>query len=596
MKADASSSTRARAAIVGAFAVGAVVLVGYEVLQLVSDNRAPQVVSGIAPTASAHFVEPSVARAETYSNIYKYDYVGPESCGSCHSKNYEKWKGHPHSRMNRNPSATTVMGDFGDARIDYGGGHATFSKAGGEFLVTLYVGDKPERQYKVTRVVGSRFIQMYIGTQLQGPEPESDAVYTQEVKLPFAYWIDRKEWFPQTYDENVEGKEYDEHHALTRDYAYQGKATGDWQRVCIKCHNTYPYALRFDPAAKGGLLGFPPGDVTLKTLPSALRANASQLAALETSDLVTMGISCESCHFGGREHAQKGASISFVPKSADITLASTPPAGTGESPYAVNSICHQCHSAEPQGPLYPDGSASWNAREAVDIVASACKSKISCIDCHNPHEAGPAKADAPDRAEHIAACVGCHDKLKTPESAAAHSFHQKPESATCLDCHMPRIVHGLAGFTRTHRISSPTDPRMLKGNFPNACNLCHLDKSLKWTLGELASKWGKKPDLGADFVASDEPLGKVWLKHESPVVRHVAAAAYGRSPTGRSSLVDVLPILDDASPPVRMFGVLAIEDMLDRHIGVDEYTPWAAPETRKKQIEQLERSAKTDAP
>ncbi len=590
MTAFSSWSPRKKAWLAAGVAAASIGLLGSQVARWLALTTPPVVVGAPARSATPPLIASAVSRPETYSNIYKYDYVGPETCGACHEKNYAKWKNHPHSRMNRNASAGSVVGDFADARIDYGGGHATFSKGQGEYLMTIFDGAEAVRRFKVTRVVGSRFIQMYIGVETDGPEPAGDPVYTEEVKLPFSYWIDRKEWFPQTYDEDVDGIEYDEKKNLTPAYDYRGKASGRWRHVCIKCHNTYPYALRFDPGAKGIFLGFPAADIALKAKPLGLHAESTGLSDVDPSELVTLGISCESCHFGGREHAQKGASVSFLPKSDDLTLAVSAE-GTGESPYAVNSICHQCHAAEPQGPLYPDGSASWNAREAADLVESACKKKISCIDCHNPHEAGPDKPNAPDNPAHVDACLGCHSELRAPEAQLAHGHHAKGDGVGCLDCHMPRIVHGLAGFTRTHRISSPTDPRMLRADEPNACNLCHLDKSLKWTLDALSSKWGKKPDMGAGFVASDEPLGKVWLKHKEPVVRHVAAAAYGRSSMGAAALPFILPLLDDPSPPVRMFSVLAVEDALDRRIGTDEYTPWAPPDVREKQMEALSRAA-----
>ena len=54
---------------------------------------------------------------------------------------------------------------------------------------------------------------------------------------------------------------------------------------------------------------------------------------------------------------------------------------------------------------------------------------------------------------------------------------------------MPRIVQGISAFVRTHRISSPADPAMLGDRGVNACNLCHLDRSVAWTIVELADGW-----------------------------------------------------------------------------------------------------------
>ncbi len=395
----ASGTLKLGAAV--ALAGAATVLVAVQASRLFAEARVATTTSPAPrpPAPSARpFHEPSPRGAATYSNIYQADYVGPEACGKCHETNYELWRTHPHSTMNRNATATSVVGDFADRKLVYGDGSALFFQDHGEFGMTVYRQGKPVRQFRVTRVVGSRFIQYYIGVQVEGPESAGDPVYAEEVKLPFAYWIDRAEWFPQTYDETLPGPEYDEHGKLSPAYATSGKQTAGWKRVCVKCHNTYPYAQRFAPAHGDTLTGFPAGDVALRTPPRPPAPGHGALPEVETWDLVTMGISCESCHFGGREHAQHGARISFLPRGEDLTFTKAPPpAGpTGKSAYAVNSICHQCHAAEPQGPLYPDGSASWNAREAADLVGGACSGAVACTDCHNPHEPGPARAGTPD--------------------------------------------------------------------------------------------------------------------------------------------------------------------------------------------------------
>lgn len=602
---------RARIWWAGGVATVAIGLGAVQLAGLLSES-VPQLAANDAPASSATLpsFEPTPTRGETYSNIYKFDYVGPETCAKCHAKNYQLWREHPHSKMNRNATAAEVVGNFSGATLDYGNGRALFSKQRGEFTMTLYHRDKALRQFKVTRTIGSRFVQMYIGIQSEGPEPKDDPVYGEEVKLPFAYGIERAQWFPQTYDENPGVPEYDEHGELTPFYAFYGHADKSWKRVCIKCHNTYPYALRFGAAPDNKLIGFPPADLSLAGTPLASVAAhgahggaGARLAGVESFDLVTLGISCESCHFGGREHAQSGAKMSFLPRSEDLVFASakaTEEASERPSAYAVNSICNQCHSAEPQGPIYPNGAASWNSREATDLTNGACASKISCIDCHNPHEKGPT-SNEPERASHLEACTRCHSELRTAAAADAHSSHSAGVKVTCLDCHMPRIVHGLSGVIRSHRISSPTDPRMLGEDLPNACNLCHLDRSSRWTLDALASRWHATVTMpdgwpGSSPLAATGPLGPIWLRHELPVVRQVAAFAYGRSPMGKAALPQILPILNDDNPPTRMFGALAVEAILGRRLSLEEYAPWAAPALRQRQLEELQRRAAPPQP
>lgn len=602
MSADKPGASSSRSRLLAASIAGASLLAVLSqvapLLRLLDDGpgATAAAVGSVAPETpgARSAARPAMAPpGEGYSNIYRYDYVGPEACARCHASMFDSWRTHPHSRMNRNATATSVVGDFSGVELHYADGKAVFGRGGGEYTMSLFYQGQMVRRYKVTRTIGSRFVQMYTGVQVEGPEPRDSAVYTQEVKLPFAFWIGRKQWFPQTYDETPSVPEYNEKGELNSFYAYYEKATGSWKRVCAKCHNTYAYATRMDAAPEGKLMGFPAADVSL---PNARHIDPEHpLSELEPWELVTLGISCESCHFGGREHALNGASISFVPRAPELQF----PRATDElvaharqSNYAIVSICGQCHRAEVVYPPYPDGSSTWNSQEAREMPLGACASQIKCTDCHNPHVPGPTTPEAAEQPAHSEACVRCHEKLRAPAAASAHAGHPAGVKVSCLDCHMPRVVHGLAGMTRSHRISSPTNPQMLTADMPNACNLCHLDRPLQWTLDALESRWHRKVDLGA-FKPSSKPFGEVWLGHSSAVVRQAAASAYAGSPLGKSALPLVLPILNDPSPPSRMFGLLAVERILGRRLSDQEYTPWAAPSARAQAVIDL---AKPRAP
>ncbi|MCA9622844.1 MAG: ammonia-forming cytochrome c nitrite reductase subunit c552, partial [Myxococcales bacterium] len=425
------------------------------------------------------------------------------------------------------------------------------------------------------------------GTQLAGP-PEEAGNHPQEVKLPFAYWIERDEWFPQTYDETPGTPEWTEEGKLARFYDYTAPHThAEWSRSCALCHNTYPYAERFGSVGQGKILGFPKEDIQLAVARDEPKDERGA-AVLAPWQLVTLGISCESCHFGAREHALENAKIIFVPRGEDVVFPkadATLLASARKSPYVINSICAQCHRAGTQGPTYPNGAASWNSGEARDLAAGSCTSQIRCTDCHDPHRAGPVPGGGPDVPEQIAACTRCHEALAEPAAAAEHSRHA--DGVTCLDCHMPRIVHGLSGVIRSHRISSPSDAAMLAGDFPNACGLCHLERSRDWVVAELARGWEVKVDLGEAKAGGDQPLGERYLAHAEGVVRQVAAEAYARSPEGAAAWSKVLPLLEDPRPPTRMFGRLALEHMLGRRLTHEEYLPWAPPAERKAQVEGL---------
>jgi len=55
---------------------------------------------------------------------------------------------------------------------------------------------------------------------------------------------------------------------------------------------------------------------------------------------------------------------------------------------------------------------------------------------------------------------------------------------------MPHTVYGLLKSIRSHYIDSPEAGLSSKVERPNACNLCHLDKTLQWTANYLSAWYG----------------------------------------------------------------------------------------------------------
>jgi len=86
--------------------------------------------------------------------------------------------------------------------------------------------------------------------------------------------------------------------------------------------------------------------------------------------------------------------------------------------------------------------------------------------------------------ERNAACLQCHSSFeKRPEQ---HTHHAAGSSGSlCYNCHMPYTSYGLLKALRSHQISNPSVKASLQTGRPNACNLCHLDKSLDWTAQNL---------------------------------------------------------------------------------------------------------------
>lgn len=532
---------------------------------------------------------------DSYSNIRPEDYVGPEECGNCHADNYASWQQHPHSRMNQLASADAIIGDFSDVSVTYGKGRAVFRREADAFFVEYYDQDRLERRIRITRVIGWRYEQDYVGVQVSGPEPESDPLYTEENRIRFSWSVDRRRWLPQSYMEPTEypGSEYLPDGSLRHD-------PFDAERVpfnerCARCHNTYSYDMRlYRMFAEDGMVsGFSPGTLDRETV-EALARDAGDLERLSSERLppdrfVTVGISCESCHFGGREHAADGNTpIRFVPTHPSLAGWSPDHVTARKNPAVINSICRQCHHSGIGAPdNWPDGSASVNSMEAAEQDQGACAGAIRCTSCHNTHVAGP-RAGAPDRPAHLAACVECHADKGEAADVLAHSGHSAVQ-ASCLDCHMPRITQGFTGYNRSHRISSPSESAILSTGMPNACNLCHLDKSLAWTRDELSARWGGRVELSRSLTPlfgdqHQRAVGPAWLLHPFSMVRTVAAGAYARSDLG----ADALPLLNDhlqePNAYVRLRFLLAIEGILGRRLSEEEYSLTGSPSMRQSQV------------
>jgi hypothetical protein len=243
----------------------------------------------------------------------------------------------------------------------------------------------------------------------------------------------------------------------------------------------------------------------------------------------------------------------------------------------INAMCAQCHSGP--SPRMADQTSLRNSSEALDLAASPCTG-IKCTDCHDPH-----RADARgDTARSLAACTHCHTALA---AAAAATSHAGAGHATtnCLDCHMPRIVMGIDHAVRTHRISSPTHKQILGGGALNACNLCHLDRSIAWTVAELDRGW----DLHLAVDGPDEPAGEQWLESTQPAFRLIAAQAFARSPLGKAELPTLYRGLRDPLAYMRVWTQFAVEDILGRPLLPAEYDARAPPAVREHQIAALPR-------
>lgn len=476
-----------------------------------------------APTTAPAGKAPARAVPIGESNIARADYVGPDACGECHPTQHALWSASLHRVMNAQAGdAGAVIGDFSGAVVRYRGGEVRFDRDLTGYLVTTKLGDTAVR-YRVTRTIGRRGLQEYVGIE-EGR--------TEEVRLPFGWWPRAGGWSPQVaFDPWLDEASFDPFRPVRE----------PWAERCPWCHSTYPFAQRIARASGPREVGHGL-EQYFTSAPGSDR--------LAVAEQVTTGISCESCHLGGRAHAA-GAGITAIPQAPRREGAPALPETFAEQradATVVNTICAQCHSGP--SPRLSDGTALRNSSEALDLGASSCKAK--CTDCHDPHVAD----SRGDEAKAVKACIGCHETFAAPEHAG-----QGHTTTTCLDCHMPRLVMGIDRYVRTHRISSPTNAALLAEGAPNACNLCHLDRPIAWTRGELRAGWTVRLPASIEDAYGDAAVGDVWLASKTPAIRLVAAHAYARSPLGRYALDALRRGLTDPLPYVRAWMQLALDEI-----------------------------------
>jgi hypothetical protein len=99
---------------------------------------------------------------------------------------------------------------------------------------------------------------------------------------------------------------------------------------------------------------------------------------------------------------------------------------------------------------------------------------------------------------------------------------------------MPYTSYGLLRALRSHQISSPTAAASVQTGRPNACNSCHLDKTLAWTAGSL-EQWFGTPPPALDQDDRTLPASMLWLLRGDAGQRALMAWALGWAPAQQAS-------------------------------------------------------------
>ena len=130
---------------------------------------------------------------------------------------------------------------------------------------------------------------------------------------------------------------------------------------------------------------------------------------------------------------------------------------------------------------------------------------------------------------------------------------------------MPYTTYGLLKTIRSHSISNPSANETVDAGRPNACNLCHLDKTLEWTADALNRWYGtQKPVLDEEDRTTAASV--LWMLRGDAGQRAISAQAMGWAPAQQAAGTDwVAPhlatLLDDPYDAVRFIAIRSLKTL-----------------------------------
>jgi predicted CXXCH cytochrome family protein len=549
----------------------------------------------------------SVGRVQ--SNITRADYAGSAACKPCHQREYAAWLDSPMHRMTRDLHSTEIAAPFNGDRFGFRDDSVHMEQIAGERFMRLHTASGADSLFRVTKVIGGRYREDFVGLAVDPSSPFAAARDSERI-LPVSYLVFNGQWRYKGYSVMVRERPTLEPGVV-------------WRTGCIFCHNTAAslslllddiygpeahsyqgsfsvelpsdklprYVVSDEQALKTALaeelrhLGRPrtlDGYDVKRALTASIDATRDHF---DEAALVELGIGCEACHGGAREHVQNplGARPTLALRSEFLRV-TTADGRVPTHAQDINRACAKCHTVlfsrypytwEGRTRRRDPGGSSINSGEARDFLLGDCNTQLSCVRCHDPHSEDPKSAlGALEGTQGDQLCASCHRNLQGEAALRAHTHHAAGSAGShCLNCHMPKKNLGLAyELTRYHRIGSPTDRERVEGDRPLECALCHADKSVDELVTTMERFWGKQYDRGAlrRLYGPDLRVNAIeaTLRDGKPHEQGTALAI-----AGRDKLQALLPLvvaqLGNDYPLVRYFARHAVEQISGAPLPVD---------------------------
>ena len=511
-------------------------------------------------------------------------YVSSRTCQACHPSQYETWHTSYHRTMTQVATPESVIPSFDGQRVTAVHGRPMLLQRSGRELWAEF--DDPEWDGAGTPARISRQVVMTTGSHNQQVfwyRTDRGRLLGQ---LPGTYIIAEHRWVPRRMV------------FLYQPVEWPPTPTGTWNSICIDCHTTHG---KSGVGAIGSLPDLQGPDTTVAEFgiaceachgPSTQHVRANQspsrrywlhLTGQRDSTTVQPAMLdpkassqvCGQCHgVWLYTHSADGPStnIAGLPyRPGDDILRTRLLVRRSDEPSPALQKRLAEHPQYLDALFWSDGMIRVSGREYNGLVESPCFAKatdtartLSCFSCHTMHVAtGDPRPAAEWAATHQVAsrmngneaCTQCHPKFRA--NLTTHTRHAEGSSgSSCYNCHMPYTTYGLLKGLRSHQISSPTVSASIETGRPNACNLCHLDKSLGWTADSLEKWYGtKKVALSDDQQTIAASL--LWLLRGDAGQRALMAWTMGWQPAQEASGADWLAaflsgLFDDPYDAVRL--------------------------------------------
>jgi hypothetical protein len=478
------------------------------------------------------------------------DYASSESCRACHPDQYASWHHSYHRTMTQLPSAQSVRGDFENVTLEYAGDTYHLERNGDEFWVEMVDPDwkyvellkqteraggrrvaplpspagAPRGRQRITLLTGSHHMQAYWVASQHG---------NMQFSLPFTYvfaerrWLPRNDvflldpsipWIPQVWNVNCINC-----HATAgqprrdaRTLVIQSRAA-ELGIACEACHGPAEDHVRanLDPARRYALHRAGKGDPTI--------FNPARRDHVKSSE------SCGQCHairHNDKKELWNAEGLHFWP-GEDIESKAPRVRYDGAD---LHKPGNEKKRSLMEGCFWNDGQVRVSGRDFSALATSGCytRGEISCLSCHSMHRYQDRAHQLRPRMDGNEACTQCHTAYEA--KLEEHTHHRADSSGSrCYNCHMPHTTYGLLKAIRSHTINSPEVKFTLATGRPNACNLCHLDKSLGWTAAKLA-EWYRQPPEPMSEEQQNLSAAAAWLLKGDAGQRALAAWHFGWEP------------------------------------------------------------------